>query len=146
MEPLAAFGLACNVMQAVDFGLKAIRTLEETSETGNTIADKDVQKSAYSMAESAKRVEYWLHQFQQASEPLTATEKDLQEVANRYIETADAIRKKMEPLAKDMKGRKLAVWKACLKNLLRRDDIPQLESWLQKLEATLQTKILIHSK
>ena len=101
MDPLSAFGLACNVLQAIDFGLKAIKTFKELSTTGNTSANQDIIERSQGIEKASKGIRNILHQYHATPKPLTATETALQDIADRCIQSAEALQKKLKPLDKD---------------------------------------------
>ena len=145
MEPLTALGLACNIMQAIDYSRKAIRGYKEITKNGSTSANKDIYDRSGQIKKSSEGILVWLGQHQSSSKPLTVAESELQDVANQCVKIADTLRKKLAPLEKYKQGSKRAVWKMSLKMILD-NDMNDMELQLSNYESVLQTKILTHLK
>lgn len=146
MDPLSAFGLACNVTQMISFSLEAIKTFKEISNTGSTAANEAMAKSSGQIEGAGKGIQDWLRQYQVTSKPLTTTETALQDVAAQCVQTAAILRDKLRPLETSKRGRKRAIFKTGIRTLFKGNELEKLESQLHGYEQTLQTRILIHLK
>lgn len=143
MEGLAAFGVACNVFQAVDFSLEAIKIATEISRTGTTLKSEDVAARARHGADAARRIDEWIKKLE-SDGPLSSQYEKLRDIAKRCQGTALSLEKKLLPL-------KQRSWS----NVLRRtktqilngaDGISEAEKQLQKDLQAMQMEVVVHMK
>lgn len=155
MEAIAAFGVACNVMQAIEFSFKTISLANEILKTGSTSKDKRLSAYAKEIMQSTRQVEDWLKkleleepQLPSSSSPPPPYRQRLQEVAKRCEANANELAKAVAP---DQNGstkssRLKTVFKRTTKSLFKPEYLAVLESKLKSDYDIMKTEILVNAR
>lgn len=141
MEAIAAFALACNVVQVVDFGLKTASKCAEIYKDGSSIEHQDLNYTSKHLAEITGNLNASiLHP--RTNKPLTQDEHELAELAARCTKTANDLRDELDKLTlSGRQGKRAAVFKA-IKSIRRNDCIKKIKDRLGEYESVLNTRLL----
>ena len=93
MEALATFGLACNVIQVIEFSFKVIRLSGEVYINGSPEGTKTVKENAKCMMDAAEKTIEVLSQSTRSFVAVTTTGTDLWDIATKCVDTANTIQK-----------------------------------------------------
>ena len=85
MEAIAAFALACNVVQVVDFSLKIVSKYKEIYNEGTTLGHQDLDYKAKHLAEMSEKLNESILNIR-TTKPLTKDNSDLQDLAIKVYE------------------------------------------------------------
>lgn len=140
MEPLAAFGLACNVMQVIDFSLKAVSVCRQIKKHGTTSERKRLSEEMDRICDAADRTKNAF-----LTPGITdPNEIKLQQEAEKCIDLTNQLQAKLQPLL-DTKS----LWRVLRKvgkEFKEKDEIASLGSEIERCQRLLQTEILINMK
>ncbi|KAF5536299.1 NACHT domain-containing protein [Fusarium mexicanum] len=139
LEPLAALGLVCNVLQLVEVGLKTATLCKNVYRTGDP--DPDLNIYAQSLAATASSLTRSLEVSQQ---PLNIEDARLLTLARNCRDAEAEWRKKTparflsqhQPRKRDRLG-------AVFRGIINKPEIDRLERQLQKAKESLETDLLV---
>lgn len=141
MEAIAAFGLACNVIQVVDFGLKIASKFREIYDEGRTIEHQDLDYTSKHLAEINEKLSASI-QNARTNKPLTKDDHELQDLAVKCARSARDLRDELDKLKiSGRHGKRAAVFKA-FKSIRRNDAINKIRDRLCEYERVLDTRML----
>lgn len=141
MEAIAAFALACNVVQVVDFGLKTASKFGEIYKEGSTIDHQDLYYTSKQLAEITEKLSASIHQAQ-TNKLLTRDEDQLADLADKCTKCAKDLRKELDNLTlSGGQGKRAALSKA-IKSFRRNDGIKKIKDRLGEYERVLNTRLL----
>ncbi|KAF7561352.1 hypothetical protein G7046_g2793 [Stylonectria norvegica] len=137
MSGLEAFGLACNVMQAIDFTQKIV-LLGIDIYQGRT-PDAELRINAEYLASLSKDLQsHW-----QALKPRTASERRLSEIAQKCSVAARDVTDEIDFLSRHQKAGDLAATlRVTVKVAWRKNRLKRLEKLLNETRTTLESQLL----
>ena len=91
MEALAAFGVACNVLQVIEFSKNAVILCKQIYIQGSSIENQHVRESSDDISRAARQQRSWIKTLQSTKRPLNATESQLADVADKCICSAESL-------------------------------------------------------
>ncbi|EWG41371.1 hypothetical protein FVEG_03504 [Fusarium verticillioides 7600] len=139
LEPLAALGLVCNVLQLVEVGLKTATLCKNAYRTGEP--DPELSVYAQNLAVAASSLSQSLERSQH---PLSLDDARLLTLA-RNCRDAEAEWRKETParLLSQQQPRKRDRFGAVFRGIINKPEIDRLESQLQKAKESLETDLLV---
>ncbi|RBR02898.1 hypothetical protein FVER53590_03504 [Fusarium verticillioides] len=139
LEPLAALGLVCNVLQLVEVGLKTATLCKNAYRTGEP--DPELSVYAQNLAVAASSLGQSLERSQH---PLSLDDARLLTLA-RNCRDAEAEWRKKTParLLSQQQPRKRDRFGAVFRGIINKPEIDRLESQLQKAKESLETDLLV---
>ena len=139
MDPLSAFGLACGIVQIVDFSSKILSESKELWKNGNTKANEDLED-----------ITKWIGDMQLALEPPSGqanagrvsqqAETELLELARNCKEVSDELLAELEDLKPN---RKREIPLKSVKRIRRRSTLDEMKRKMDSFRKFLDTRILI---
>ncbi|KAF5597728.1 NACHT domain protein [Fusarium subglutinans] len=139
LEPLAALGLVCNVLQLVEVGLKTATLCKNAYRTGEP--DPELSVHAQTLAETASSLTQSLEDSQQ---PLSYDDSRLLTLAQNCRDAEQEWRKKTPArFLSQQRPRKRARVGAVLQGIVNKPEIDRLESQLQKAKESMETDLLV---
>ncbi|KAF5668955.1 NACHT domain-containing protein [Fusarium circinatum] len=139
LEPLAALGLVCNVLQLVEVGLKTATLCKNAYRTGEP--DPELSVHARTLAETASNLTQSLEVSQQ---PLSHDDSRLLTLAQNCRDAEQEWRKKTPArFLSQQRPRKRARFGAVLQGIVNKPEITRLESQLQKAKESMETDLLV---
>ncbi|KAL9109176.1 MAG: hypothetical protein Q9227_006101 [Pyrenula ochraceoflavens] len=144
MEALASFALACNVLQVIGTGFKAVEIYKQVHEHGISVDHDGLKQRSEMTALNAESAQDEIRQQLKHYAPLTSTEVQLQNVAGKCLETAELLRQKLDKLSADSAAGHRAAVKVAIKTILRASSIEKLEQQLAEYREIMQTSILVN--
>ncbi|KAK2676753.1 hypothetical protein RAB80_008939 [Fusarium oxysporum f. sp. vasinfectum] len=139
LEPLAALGLVCNIVQLVEVGLKTATLCKNAYRTGEP--DPELSVYAQNLAETASSLTQSLAVSQQ---PLSHDDSRLLTLAQNCRDAEDEWRKKTPArFLSQQKLRKRARFGAVLQGIVSKPEIDRLEIQLQKAKESLEADLLV---
>lgn len=138
MEAIAAFSLACNVVQVVDFALKVSSKCKEIARTGSTIEIQDYENTSKQLAELTHSLNASINT---TPKPLGKDDQDLLDLSRKCCRVASDLKLKLEELSVKngkQRGTLGKAWKTF------RDDrsIQDLHKRLKEYEQALNMRLL----
>ncbi|KAG5806364.1 hypothetical protein H9Q74_009088 [Fusarium xylarioides] len=139
LEPLAALGLVCNIVQLVEVGLKTATLFKNAYRTGEP--DPELSIHAQNLADTALGLSQSLELSQQ---PLNLEDARLLTLA-RNCRDAEAEWRKKTParFLSQQQPRKRDRFGAAIRGFINKPEIYRLESQLQKAKECLETGLLV---
>ena len=141
MEPVTAVGLAVNVIQAVELGVKIAKCCADLSAGGNSYASLEDQSKDLSICDRDLRQSITAVS---DSRSLTKCEKDLLDTGSKCAAAANALQAEAQKykVPTSGKGRKRQIMKVALMTSFGNSKMVQLEKELNGYRQDLQTRIL----
>lgn len=139
MEPLAAFSLACGVIQIVDFSIKALTMCKEIYEHGVLSEYEDVEAISNHLTDLRKDL-----RLPTPGDTEIPLDKRLLDLATKCSATAAELVTKLRDLRIDGPRRKRDALKKTVKYIRQRKDIPDIQKRLDTYRNALDTHILIN--
>ncbi|KAK3326951.1 hypothetical protein B0T19DRAFT_459915 [Cercophora scortea] len=137
MEALAAFGLACNVMQTIDFTLATVKVCKEVFRTGSLDRSK-----AERIAESLKVSESF-NQWMLSASPMTESQREVYDLAEKAQNATLELKKEVDKLTSpSAKGKVITTIKHTFRGGLREKDIAKLEKNAEEWRRILESRLL----
>lgn len=145
MEALAAFGIACNVMQVVSFSHEIFNLAQRIAQDGSpdaSLADKSAQLSDLSQDLQGSL------KMQQQTKPLTENQQRLQRLAKKCLNSAESLTEELDKIkwktGPDGTNSRTQRWflSQTWKLWWRKSKIDKLQKEMTDVEQTLQSTIL----
>jgi hypothetical protein len=140
MEGLAVFGIVCNVIQVVDFGLKTISEGREIYKNGASTDVLDAEMTSRNLIDLSSELTKSLPAV--ASGTKRTLDQQVQELAINCSAAATELAREIAKLKPDQAGKK---WKAFIKlmeTIWKNGKIEQLQNTLERCRRTLDTVLL----
>jgi hypothetical protein len=139
LEPLAAFGLACNVMQVIGFGRDVVTTCRAIYQTGSLdtslTADADHLASALGELEMSLKL---------PCGPLNADEQALVDIAVEGQAAAKELKTEVHKISGNAsKGKAVQAISGGFKTAFRKRRIEKLEKALMASQRALESRVLV---
>ncbi|KAF5970426.1 NACHT domain-containing protein [Fusarium coicis] len=139
LEPLAALGLVCNVLQLVEAGLKTATLCKNAYLTGEP--DPELGVHAQTLAEIVSNLTQSL---EDSPQPLSHDDSRLLKLAQNCRDAEQEWREKTPArFLSQQKPRKRARVGAAIKGILNKPEIDRLECQLQKAKESLEADLLV---
>jgi len=136
-EAIAAFSLASNVIQVVDFGLKAASKCKEIYQEGSTSEIRHLERTSKELADLTIGLE---SSIKAASQPLTKDDHDLKDLSLKCSRAALDLQVELQKLSKGL-GKRGAVIKF-VKTYSHKRAIDELHRRLSEYQQVLNTRLL----
>ena len=143
MAELAAFGVACNAMQVIDFGIQTIALCWKIYKHGSLEEHAAMDDRSKKVSESAKDLRQWLGQLK-SRRSLSATESQLQEIASKCADAADELHSRIEKITGGVNSGLLGTLQKTGRTIRNKSKIESMEANLFKYQQVLETQILVH--
>jgi hypothetical protein len=141
MAELAALGLAGNIIQFVDFGIKLLGNGRELyrSATGNTAEDLEIE----TVTGDLKILSQHLYKPLQSNRIVSADEAALQNLAVECEKLATKLLSELDKLkVKDEGSRKWKSFKKALARVMKENEIQELEDRLARFQKQINQRLL----
>ncbi|UNI23438.1 hypothetical protein JDV02_009255 [Purpureocillium takamizusanense] len=140
MEALVAFGLACNVMQVINFAHEAVKVGKTIYETGSL--DPDLAATTGSLTNSFEDLKTAL---EKAPKPLSKDDRELLDIAQTSLDTATALKAELDKIAELLpEGKAAAAFRAWLRAALGgKRRVEKLDKFMRSHQAVLETRLLV---
>jgi septal ring factor EnvC (AmiA/AmiB activator) len=139
MEAIAAFGLACNVIQVVSFGLEVASKSKEIQQKGSTIEVQDYEDTSKELADVINALD---SSIKNAPSPLTKDDHDLQALSRNCSKAATDLQAELQKLSARNQRRRGTLSKTLI-TLTRGGAIQGLHKRLREYERVLNTRLLV---
>ncbi len=139
IEALAAFGIACNVMQVISFAHNAVHIGKAIYETGSL--DPTLAQTTHCLAQGLERLKTSLEN----QPPLCAEEQELLDIANGCIVTVANLKIKLDKIASSVaKRNRPAAFRGWLKLTFGgKKAIEKFEKELSNYQRVLENRLLL---
>jgi hypothetical protein len=139
LEPLAVFGLACNVLTVISFTHETASLCKKAFETGT--ADPDLVKTAEGFVKLFADLEASL---KSAPESSTDNERELLDVAKESLSVGRELKTEVDKITRDSgKGKLGASLTMAIMAKLKTKKIEKLEKTVQDHQRVLETRLLM---
>ena len=137
MEAIAAFSLACNVIQVVDFGIKVASKSRELYRDGTTCESEDLQRTTDHLSQASASL---------GKSMKGANDKELETIATECRSAARELLLKLDDLklGANKNSRGIRAIGRAMKSIRKKDAIKQLQARLETCRRSLDTGILVH--
>ncbi|OQV07182.1 NACHT domain-containing protein [Cladophialophora immunda] len=142
MEALAAFGLACNVIQVVDASWKAYEIYTQFRERGTTARADELRHSAQHLVKCNKSLQDSLSNAPKF--PLLQSGVDLSELSRNCIQSAEELEKELEKIKVGPGSSRLSTWGKTIKAKWKSERIEALKRKVDEYAGVLDSTILVH--
>lgn len=141
MDPITAFGLACNVLQVVEVGIKITKQVKDIHDRGSLSANDEVKQWAKDIAKEEKQLQIDVQAKGHTLGPKDTRVRDLATEAVKVSSELKTILNKIA-FAKSQVGKKETAAKQIVRTYLKKSQIDQLTKRLQACETALDRTIL----
>ena len=139
LEPLAALGLACNIMQIISFAHETASVCKTIYRTGSAAPNL-----ANNVADLANVSENLKKSLSSAPGSLGKDEQELMDIANRSLAAASDLKKEVENIATNTsKGKLISAISGGLKATVSKRRIERLEKSMLDCQRVLESRILL---
>lgn len=143
MDPLSAFGLACGIVQIVDFGLEVFSTCRDLAQNASTKKNLDLGYVTSHLADLSKDIETAIDA---QAQPKTRADRELRDLACRCKDTSNALQKKLSALnvnpQKKGLGKLVEVTRKVAESIWKSSELKELRERLEGYRKMLDTSIL----
>ena len=141
LDPMSALGLACNIIQIVDFSLKAVSKFRELYNDGASSENREIEDMALRL-KSLRTNLVTVDPTTRQSRPVF-DDKELQALADDCCKTADELTAELETLkVSDSHQRRKAVGKL-FRSIQRKSVVKGIQRKLDGYQKVLDTRILV---
>lgn len=126
MDPLSVFGLVCNVMQIVEFGLQSLSTFRQIAQRGATAVNLDIQYMATHLQDLAIDCCSFTTTSSTGTAVVSASDRLLQEVAQKTTACAEELVLKLNKLKADQKKGKIEAFVKTIRLIIERGELNDL--------------------
>lgn len=138
LEALAAFGLACNVMQAISFTKETVSICKTIYQSGS--ADPDLAQAVINLSKVAVDLNTSLRQ---APKPLEDDQQALLDIATDTASSITALKNEVDKVSsKAVKGKYKASIMASLRMMIGQNNLEKLEKRMLIHQKALETQLL----
>ncbi|KAJ3545041.1 hypothetical protein NM208_g2714 [Fusarium decemcellulare] len=138
LEPLAALGLACNIMQLLTFGREAISLCRKIDHEGSSDPSlKTYSEKAGNVSEDLKK------HLSLTGSNLAPEDAELAETAKNCKDAADELSNLLQSLSMNGKSSRREKLITTGKTILKKSRIMQLENNLNNIKSNLDTQLLV---
>ncbi|KAK3326881.1 hypothetical protein B0H66DRAFT_170482 [Apodospora peruviana] len=138
MEPLAAFGLACNVMQLIHFTGETASLCKKVFRTG--FPDPGLARYVEDSAQLHTHITQWMVEAQQ---PLNEEENELLQIAEKTKEASNNLKREVDRLTRpSAKGKKFASVVGAVKAKIRENKVEKVERRMHDYQRILESRLL----
>lgn len=138
MEPIAAFSLACGVIQVIDFSTKVLSQFREIYKNGSLSENETIE----SMAECLTTLRADLQPSTPSTGTQTAGDKDLIQLSTKCSNMAKGLVAELQSLKVGSTGSRWEAMSVTFRNLKKKGTIDRMQKRLDECRKTLDTKVL----
>ena len=141
MDPVTAFGLACNVLQVVEIGIKITGQIKEIHDRGSLLSSDEVELWAVEVLKNNQDLNNEVKA--KGSKPSPADIR-IQRLAEDTIKIADELKRLLNTIvfAKRQAGVKASALKQLVRTHFKKTQIEKLRTQLKGVESALDRTIL----
>jgi hypothetical protein len=141
MDPVTAFGLACNILQVVEVTIKVTKQLKEIHERGSLSENDHVKEWAEDVVKENKQLE---SNIQHSGQKLSRTDARVLDRAQEASKISGELKTILNKIAfaKRQAAKKENALKQIVRTHLKKSQIDQLMTRLQICESALDRTIL----
>ena len=133
MDPTAAFGLVCGIIQVIDFSTKVVKKCHELYRDGVLPEHKEAEEMASHLTDLRAKLD--------VSDGIVG--KDLLDLGSKCSSTAQELVTELEKMKVDGPHRKRQVVRKTLKIMLKGSPIDRIQKRLDEYQQHLDSKILV---
>lgn len=133
MDPLSAFGIACGVIQVLDFSTKVVKKWRELYNRGATSQNEDLEELASYLAGLRENLK----------SSSQSDRDDLQDLGIKCSDTAEDLIRELQNLKAKGSRKKLVLMSKTFKNIWKREAIDELWKRLEEYRKILDTRVLV---
>lgn len=133
MDPTAAFGLLCGIIQVVEFSAKVVKKCHELYRDGVSSEYKEAEEMANSLTDLRAKLDF----------PDESAGKDLLDLGSKCSDTAEELIAELERMKVDGPHRKRQVARKTFKIMLKGSPIDRIQKRLDEHRKYLDSKILV---
>ena len=145
MDPLSAFGLACNVIQVVDFSTKVLVRCHELCKNGVSSEFREIESMVKNLIDLSTELKPSSGVLNPKSiSQLYHDDQDLRKLAQQCSETATELIAELQKLSIKSRRRKWDVVRKTVKVFWKKSTIEDTQRRLEQYRRTLDTRVLIN--
>ena len=143
LDPMSALGLACNIIQIVDFSLEAVAKFRELYKDGASSENRELEDMTVRLKGLRANL-VTVDPITRQSRPVFVDDKELQALADQCCKTADELTAELHTLKiRGPHKRRQAVQKL-YKSMRRKSVVKEIQTKLDGYQKVLDTKILVN--
>ncbi|KAF2873771.1 hypothetical protein BDV95DRAFT_353084 [Massariosphaeria phaeospora] len=146
MEPLAAFGLAANILQVVDFSAKLLSAGHQIYQAGSTVQNAELALVAQDLRSLNNKLKMWARPDQTALGPLTQDRQALEELACESESIAQELIAILSSLQVEGKRTRYKSYQHAIKTMWKRSKLDETTRRLEFIREQLQLRVLVSMK
>ena len=146
MEGIAALSLACSVFQVIGFSKDALELWKQNRQQGATINNQDLEARSRQISEASKGVRSCKQKLNDEGRPLTAIDRQLQDLAIKCAEIANILRGELAKLKKEDTDHFWTAAGKFLRTIWRRNSIESMAARLERHQRMFESSILAKTR
>jgi hypothetical protein len=141
MDPVTAFGLACNVLQVVETAIKITKQVKEIHDRGSLSENDNVKQWAEDVSKENTILQAELSS---SGHKLSRSDVRVRNLAQEAIQVGDDLKRLLNSIAfaKSQAGKKENALKQIVRTQLKKGSIDRLTTRLQVCETALDRTVL----
>ncbi|KAI9868493.1 MAG: hypothetical protein M1813_005937 [Trichoglossum hirsutum] len=143
MEALAAFGVAANVLQIVDFSVKLLSTGHQVLQTGSTVNNSELEVVAKDLRALSENIKRTVRPAPTIMGCLSKDDQGLENLANDSTKVADELLVVLSELQLQGDRRKWKSFRQAIKTTWNKSRIDETAKRLETIRDELQFRILV---
>ena len=143
LDPMSALGLACNIIQIVDFSLKAVTKFRELYKDGASSEDRELEDMTVrlkGLRANLVTVDRTIGQ----SRPVFVDDQDLQALADECCKTADKLTTELDTLKTSGPHKRRQAVQKFYRSICRKSVVEKIQRKLDSYQKVLDTRILVN--
>ena len=143
LDPMSALGLACNIIQIVDFSLKAVTKFRELYNDGASSENRELEDITVRLKGLRANL-VTVNPTTRQSRPVFVDDRELQALADECCRTADELTAELDTLKVSGPHKKRQVAKKFYRSIRRKSVVEGIQKRLDGYQKVLNTRTLVN--
>ena len=143
LDPMSALGLACNIIQIVDFSLEAVAKFRELCKDGASSGNRELEDMTVRLKGLRANL-VTVDPTTRQSRPVFVDDKELQALAEECCETADELTAELDTLKTSGSHKKRQAVQKLYRSIRRKSVVEGIQKKLDGYQKVLDTRILVN--
>ena len=143
LDPMSALGLACNIIQIVDFSLEAVAKFRELYKDGASSENRELEDMTIRLKDLRADLNI-VSPTTRESKPLFIDDKELEALADECCKTADELTAELDTLKISGPHKKRQAVPKFFRSIRRKSVVEGIQRKLDGYQKVLDTRILVN--
>ena len=143
LDPMSALGLACNIIQIVDFSLEAVAKFRELCKDGASSGNRELEDMTVRLKDIRANL-VTVNPTTRRSRPVFVDDKELQALAEECCKTADELTAELDTLKISGPNKRRQAVPKFFRSIRRKSVVEAIQRRLDSYQKVLDTRILVN--